>query len=196
MADVIPKDSCYFPLVQQKYCCVPACILMIMQRHGLKLVSQEELGYHLGLIIPKEDSYLFWNARTGERPRAGYGTQIYKKEFHPNTVFPKLDIPLKMTYKPIDDVSDLRDFKNYLMTITGDKDVVVCFDYGTLFNTDYHLGHVCIVDKVDVNNNKIRLIDPSRNQSKWRIVNIEKLKLAMERHGVEKSGGFWEFEKL
>jgi hypothetical protein len=94
-----PSDSRYVPLTQQKYCCVPTCIQMVMYASGLRLVPAEELGHHLGLTVPEEDVSLFWQVRTGERPPApaGWGTQIYRgrDEFSLNKAFRSLDIPLK-----------------------------------------------------------------------------------------------------
>jgi len=87
MKEVVPEDSRYVPFVQQKSCCVPACVSMIMYRHNIPLIPQELLGYYLGLVVREENKELFWNARTGERPPAGWGTQIYKEEHHPDNVW-------------------------------------------------------------------------------------------------------------
>lgn len=83
-------NSRYIPLTQQPYCCVPACFQMIMYRHGIPLVPQEELAYELGLIVPEKDTYLFGKVRSGEKPSSGWGTQIQKDEYDPNKVFKSL----------------------------------------------------------------------------------------------------------
>ena len=195
MKEIVPKDSRYIPFVQQKSCCVPACILMIMYRNGISLMSQELLGYHLGLTIRKESSKLFWNPRTGKRPSAGWGTQIYKNQYHPNTVFAKLKIPLKMIYHSIDSFTD-KSFRDFLVeSMKKDKDMIVCFDHGNLTGTNKRGGHVCLFDRVCLDKNEVRIIDPSSNWPKWRIVKLNRLKKAMELHGGKRSGGFWEFRK-
>lgn len=63
--------SRYIPFTQQEYCCVPACIQMVMYKNSIPLVSQEDIGNALGLTVPEEDAYLFKSPQTGEKPRAG-----------------------------------------------------------------------------------------------------------------------------
>lgn len=194
MKEIIPKDSRYIPIVQQKSCCVPASILMIMYRHRIPLISQELIGYHLGLIVASENRKLFWNVRTGKRPSSGYGTQIYKKEFNPNVAFSKLKIPLRMIFHPISKFSD-KDFKNFVVEVLKkDKDMLTCFDHGKLSGNNVRGGHVCVIDRVNIKDNTIRLIDPQNTQPKWRVVKISRLLEAMQFHGDKKSGGLWEFE--
>jgi hypothetical protein len=194
--EIVPKDSRYVPLAQQKSCCVPTCISMIMYKNGIPLLPQELLGYHLGLIVDKEYRELFWNVRTGKRPPSGYGTQIYLKRNHPNTIFPKLKIPLKMIYHPISRFNQM-DFEKFITdAVKKDRDMLVCFDHGILKNEESGGGHVCVLDRIYPPKEIVRLIDPSVNQPKWRLVKINKLKKAMEVHGDDKSGGFWEFIKV
>ncbi len=140
----------------------------------------------------------FWNARTGERPPAGYGTQAGKKEYAPNAVFKKLNIPLKMTWSLINKFKNIDDFKNYLSKVeANDDDVLVCYDWGKLFGKDdYQGGHVCVLDRVYLDKNEVRIIDPEYDVPKWRVVNIDKLYEAMKFHGKEKSGGFWELHYI
>ena len=71
---IVPADSRYIPLTQQKYCCVPTCIQMVMVRRGIQLQPAELIGHHLGLIVDTESAKYFWNVTTGERPSSGYGT--------------------------------------------------------------------------------------------------------------------------
>jgi hypothetical protein len=194
--EIIPKNSRYVPFAQQKSCCVPACISMIMYKNKIPVLPQELLGYHLGLMVDKEYKNLFWNARTGERPPAGFGTRIDLKQYHPNNVFPKLKIPLKMIYHPISHFNKTSFEKFITDVVKKDRDVLVCFNYGVLKNEDGYGGHVCVLDRIYPAKGIVRLIDPSVNQPKWRMVKIDKLKKAMEVHGDDKSGGFWEFVKL
>ena len=100
---------------------------------------------------------------------------------------------MKCTF--IDELKSLKSFSNYLSK-ANNKDTLCCFDYGTLYNTDYHYGHVCVVDKVYIAKGEVRLIDPERNVPKWRTVTIKKLFEAMKRHGRENGGGFWEIQKI
>ena len=196
--DVVPADTRYIPLTQQKWCCVPTCFQMVMLRYGIPLVPAELIGYHMGLIVPKDGSMYFWNARTGERPPAGFGTQAGKKEHAPNTVFKKLKIPLKVRWSLINKFKDITQFKNYLAEVEkNNSDVLVCYDWGKMFDKpDYQGGHVCILDRVYTDRNEVRIIDPEYNAPKWRVVKIDTLFEAMKFHGQTNSAGFWELHKV
>jgi hypothetical protein len=192
--EIVPKDSKYVPLTQQRYCCVPTCIQMVMLRHNIALQPAELIGYHLGLVLPKKELKYFWNGRTGKRPPAGYGTQVGAK-YSPNAVFRKLKIPLKMSWMLIDKFKDIVDFRKYLEDIEKkDKDIIVCYNWGKLFNKlkQGNHGHVCVLDKVFIKQDEVRIIDPEYYSPKWKIVKIKKLYEAMVFHGKQKSGGFWE----
>lgn len=194
--NIIPSDTRYTPLTQQKWCCVPTCLQIVMLRHNIPLVHAELIGYYMGLIVPEDGEAYFWNARTGEKPPAGYGTQADKKEYTPNAVFKKLHIPLKMTWSLINKFKSVDEFKEYLSQ-AHDKDLLVCYDWGKLFdNPGYQGGHVCVLDRVYIDKNEVRMIDPDYDAPKWRVVDINKLYEAMKFHGPEKSGGFWELHTL
>lgn len=193
---IIPKDSRYIPLTQQRWCCVPTCIQMVMLRHGIPLIPAELIAHYLGLIVPEEELKYFWEGRTGEKPHAGWGTQINKEEFSPNQAFKVLNIPLQMQFNLIDNFSDTEVFKEYLGIIEKeDKNVLVCYDWGTLFDVDYRGGHVCVIDRVYLDKGNMRIIDPEYKAPKWRVVGIDKMFKAMIQHGAANSGGFWKLEK-
>jgi len=195
--DVVPKDSRYTPLTQQKWCCVPTCIQMVMLRHNIPIQPAELIGYHMGLVVPTEAIQYFYNARTGPKPPAGYGTQAGKAEFAPNTVFKKLGIPLKMSWSLINKFNTLEAFTNYLIEISKkDMNVLICYDWPTLFdkNEKEHWGHVCVLDRVYPEQERVRFIDPSVSSAKWITVSIPELNEAMVFHGHKKSGGFWEIK--
>ncbi len=191
----IPLNTRYIPLTQQRWCCVPTCIQMVMIRHSIPLLPAELIGYHLGLIVPEDAQELFWNPRTGEKPGAGFGTQAGKAEYGPNAVFKKLNIPLMMTWSLINNFPDLETFQTYLIQRENmNTDTLVCFDWASLFEPSWkeHNGHVCVLDRVFSAENSVRLIDPDPFVAKWRTVSIDQLYQAMKVHGKEHSGGFWE----
>jgi len=66
MKNIIPLATRYVPFTQQKSCCVPASISIVMYKRNIPLLPQELLGYHLGLIIDPQNKELFWNPRTGK----------------------------------------------------------------------------------------------------------------------------------
>lgn len=199
MKNIIPPDTKYIPLTQQKWCCVPTCIQMVMLRHNLPLLPAELIGYYLGLVVPQEAKKFFWHARTGSKPPAGFGTQTSKPRFNPNKAFKKLNIPLTMTKKLIDKFPDLKSFHQYLDSVkNSDKDILVCFDHPTLTDLQQkeHWGHVCVLDQVDIDKNQIRIIDPSQLSIKWLTVKIPKMYKAMVIHTPKNSGGLWELRLL
>lgn len=92
MQNITPADTKYTPLTQQKWCCVPTCIQMVMLRHRIPLQPAELIGFQMGLVVPEKDKKYFWHPAklgTGKKPPAGYGTQAGKKEFSPNAMFKK-----------------------------------------------------------------------------------------------------------
>lgn len=194
---VVPSDSRYIPFTQQRSCCVPTCIQMVMYRHNIHLIPSEELGYYLGLVVSPERASLFYNVRTSDnKPSAGYGTQIYNPEFEPSKVFKKLGIPLTLTIKPINKFNSKEEIINYLKNAeSSDEDILLCFNHGALtddLSSDW--GHVCVFDRIV--GDMIRMVDPSPDSPKWRLVSIEKMFTAMKEHGEKKSRGFWEIETV
>lgn len=194
MKEITPKDSRYIPFVQQQSCCVVACILMIMYKRGIPLIPQELLGYHLGLVVSHEKKDLFWNARTGKKPPSGFGTQVFAKRYDPNIIFKKLKIPLKFSTYPIGCFNSEKTFKKFLVdSVEDSKDMIACFDHGILNDENKRSGHVCVIDQIYPSKNLVRIIDPSPNRPKWRLIKIATLRKAMELHPAN-GGGFWELE--
>lgn len=196
--DIVPSDSRYIPLTQQKYCCVPTCIQMVMLRHDIQLVPAELIGHLLGLIVDTDSTKYFWNVTTGERPSSGYGTRIGKPEFGPNAAFKRLHIPLKMTWSLINKFKSISDFHKYLSSAQiKDLDILVCYDWPTLFDPQLndHWGHVCVLDKLHIEKDEMRIIDPSPTSAKWVTVKITDMYHAMQIHGEKNSGGFWELHE-
>ena len=190
---IVPKDTRYVPLVQQPFCCVPTCIQIVMLRHNLPLVPAEAMARHLHVVVPKDDAKNFWNARTqNKRPEFGWGT-VVNEDKTVNPMLKKLGIPLRLTWKLIDDFADAAALKRYLYdAVKEDRDVLVCFDYAPLFDSKSHGGHICVLDRVYPRKGEVRLVDPEADVPKWRTVKIDKLFTAMQSHVADKMGGCWE----
>lgn len=183
MRNIIPRDTRYVPFTQQNSCCVPTSVSMVMYRQGLPLISQESLGYYLGLILDKKYKKLFYNVRTGKRPPAGYGTQMQKKEFEINSVFKKLRIPLKVTTYPIRDFKNKKELTSLISDrIKKDHDLVVLLASDILNGTQNNNGHACVIDRIYPTRDLIRLVDPSAVQPKWREIKINKFIRAIKLH--------------
>ncbi|VVB59594.1 Uncharacterised protein [uncultured archaeon] len=178
------QNPSYKQIKQKPYCCVPACISMVLDRRGIRHGSQEEIGYELGLIVPKEDAHLFTKVRTGRKPIAGYGTQVQKKKYSINNYFQKNKIRLKETYYPVEDITDVEKF--IIDNLKKGNDLLVCFDNKALYG-DGDFGHVSLIQ--GINNDIVMLVDPEDARSKD--VGLSKLTNAMKAHGRKRSGGFW-----
>ena len=196
--DIIPNNSRYVPFTQQSRCCAPTCIQMVMYKNNIPLVPAEELGYHLGLVVPPDESRLFYNVRTSsEKPPAGYGTRVYMEEFSPNEAFKKLDIPLSLTVNGIVNFNSDKELSDYLIKAEKDNnDILLCFNHGTLVDDPSRdWGHLCLFDRII--DNQIRIIDPSPSHPKWRNISVEKMFLAMKKHGEKPTAaGLWEIKMI
>ncbi|MCA9397269.1 hypothetical protein KC573_00420 [candidate division WWE3 bacterium] len=193
-----PNDSRYIPLTQQRSCCVPTSIQMIMYRNTIPLIPAEELGYHLGLTVKPELKHLFYNVRYSKTPpsEAGYGTQIFNPEYDPNKMFRHFNIPLHFRIKLAHEIENSHELIALLKEVERkDSDALLCFNHGVIEGEfEPHSGHVAVFDRVI--DEKIRLVDASPSQPKWREVDSSVLFEAIQKHGNENSGGIWYFEKI
>lgn len=191
-----PNDSRYIPFTQQDWCCVPTSIQMIMYRNGIPLIPAEELGFHLGLTVPPDQTELFYNVRTSKNPpsAAGYGTQIFRPEYNPDNVFQELGIPLGFSMKL---AADFDNEEALLAELRGieqqNSDALLCFNHGVIRGKyKPNSGHVVVFDKVI--DGKVRIVDASWKHPKWRLVEPSLLLDAMKQHGNKNAGGVWCFK--
>ncbi len=195
--EIVPTNSRYIPFTQQARCCAPTCIQMIMYKNGIPLVPAEELGYHLGLVVPLSEARLFFNARTSAvTPPAGYGTRIYMEEFTPNAAFQKLHIPLTLEVKKIREFNSSEEVFDFITDAEKeDKDILFCFNHGSLIDDPKRdWGHLVLFDRII--GGHYRIIDPSPGHPKWRLVTPEKMFAAMKKHGEKPTAaGLWEVHK-
>lgn len=183
--------SRYIPFVQQPYCCVPTCFQIVMYKLGIPLIPQDLLAYEMGLTVPEEDVHLFAKVRTGDKPSSGWGTQIQRECFHPNDVFPRLGIPLRVKQSFIRDLKNQQGLRELLLAVQKDDGhALLCFDYGKLWSLPTKGGHVCVFDRIE--GDDVYIIDPEKNVPKYRKTNVEKLFKAMDFHGDNNSTGVWQ----
>lgn len=189
-------DSRYLPIPQKKYLCVPACIQMVLQKHSLPIPSQDELGYHLGVVVPPEEARDFNPVRVGSGSEVGIGTQMLRPEYDFNTVAKRLSLGLGMTLVPPDSFGSPGEFTAFLAeTEKADNDVVVCFDFTERYQIEGG-GHVNLFDRV-LPDNQVRLIEPmvtpGYEDYLWRETDATRLLQAMKVH-TEWMGGIWEIQ--
>jgi hypothetical protein len=169
---------------------------MVMLRCGIPLVPQELMAHHMQITVPKEKKELFWHIRSGtKRPKAGWGTQL-NENATAEPMFAALNIPLAMSWHLIDTFASTNELLTYLACAEGaGKDIVICFQNGAMYGTEDDGGHVCLLDRVDMQKRTVRFVDPGHNKPKWQTASISKLYKAMKAHGPDNMGGCWEVKK-
>lgn len=167
-----------------------------MYKLGIPLIPIEQLGYHLGLIVDKEHKNLFWNARTGKKPGAGYGTQINTKRYEINSIFKKLKIPIKVFTRTLDDFTNKKELVSYVAgCVSQNRDLIVFLNSDVLNGTKNNNGHACVIDRIYPQKNIVRLIDPLPLWAKWREIGLAKFMRAIKMHPTGQ-GRLLEFRKF
>lgn len=163
---------------------------MVMYKNNLPLISQEDIGYELGLTVPAESAHLFQRVRT-EKPASGlWGTQIGDEKYEINSVLAQLQFPLKVDIKHVDSIGSSEELLELLKQVEQTNgDALVCFKYGKLWGTDSTSGHVCVFDKVI--EGRIILVDPGQETPKLREVEPKELYASMVAHASAVFPGLW-----
>ena len=182
---ITPK---YNPKTEKEHCCVPAVLQMIQVRRGLKFNSQDEIGYQLGLIVPKEKVHLFSRVRTGRMPKTGWGTQSSKKQYSINNYFIKNNIPLKLTIHNTKDIENVSEF--VIQNLSSNNDIIICYNSQILFDNG-DVEHVSLIQEIDTEKNELAIVDPAIDVPKIRKTNLSRLTRALKFHKVSRIGGFW-----
>lgn len=178
----------YEKITQKPYCCVGACIEMILNRNNISNKGQISIACDLGLIVPKEYIKMYPNARTGEKPEAGFGTQIQKEEYSINSFFEKNEISLKEEYYYITEIEEIKDFLNK----NNNNDILICCYAATLYNdSEEDWGHMILFE--GINDNSITILDPSIKRD-YENIEIKNLSKAISIHGKENGAGFYLFK--
>lgn len=176
----------YKKVNQKPYCCVGACMEMILNRNNIKNNGQVEIACKLGLTVPEEYKNDYPTAIIGKKPEAGYGTQIQKNQYSINSFFDTNNINLKEEYHFI---TDLDIAKNFLIE-NKDYDIMICCHCATLYDSpDADWGHMLLFENID-NNNNIILLDPSAKRN-YETISLEKLLKSISIHKKENGAGFY-----
>ncbi len=174
-----------YKIIKQKpYCCVGACLEMILNRRKITNNGQVEIACELGLIVPPSYKEIYPNALIGDKPNAGYGTQIQKEEYSLNNYFKNNNFPLVMEYFFITSVSKA---KRFLLDNSCD-DIIICL-YGEILYDDKEStwGHMVLFD--NILNDIVTIVDSHKNR--YIRIPINKLVLAIKVHGKENGAGFY-----
>lgn len=179
----------YQKITQKPYCCVGACLEMVLRRHGIADYDQEKIASELGLIVPEEYKEKLPMARTGEMPAAGYGTQIQEEQYSINQFFKKNHLGLKETYQYITDVTKAKEY----LANQDDQDVLIIFHCATLYdNPEADWGHMVLLDHVEGDQ---VIIQENSSKRDLETVPLSQLMRAIKIHGQGNGAGFYLIEK-
>jgi hypothetical protein len=178
----------YDHIIEKPYCCVPAVLQMIQARRGLRFISQEEIGWELGLIVPYEVKSEFIKVRTGPKPKAGYGTQTSNPKFSIEKYFARNRLPLNIVRVS---ATSLEELNSIIVTAMGqDKDIVLCLNSLELFG-DGDLEHVLLIDGYNKSSGQITFVDPAIGAPPLRIATIDNIFEIIKEHNISDFNGVW-----
>lgn len=179
----------YNKVIQKPYCCVGACMEMVLNRNHIINNGQIDIAYKLGLTVPIEYKQIYPNAIFSDKPQAGYGTQIQKEEFSINNFFTTNSIDLISEYYYI---SEENEINNFLLN-NIENDILVCCHCGTLYDAEHaDWGHMLLFENIE--NDNITLLDPSAKRN-FETFSIKKLTEAITIHGKSNGAGFYLIKK-
>lgn len=149
---------------------------MILLRRNLAVLSQEEIGQFLGLVVSEKDKHLFSDRiKSGERPKAGYGTQISKEKYSLNKFFNREGIPLQA--KKIEEIEGSKVQKAIEENLKKGNDIIALHHNKIIDKNGKDCGHACLISKIS--GNKLTFVDPSPETKKEYSVGLDRLLYAM-----------------
>ena len=151
-------------------------------------MSQDEIGWALGLIVPPGIKSEFTKVRTGSEPRAGYGTQTSKPEFSIERYFERNQLPLSITRVSPSTLEEM--ISTIEAAFKQDNDIILCFNSRLLFG-DGDGEHVSLIEAFDKDRGQITVVDPAIDPPKRRVASINCTFAVIQKHGVSASGGLW-----
>ncbi len=179
----------YIKVIQKPYCCVGACIEMILNRNNIVHNGQVDIACKLGLTVPKEYKTIYPNAIFGSKPTSGYGTQIQKEEYSINNFFKINGIDLIEEYYYITNENEIKDF----LMKNRENDILICCHCATLYDSPHaDWGHMLLFENME--NNYVTLLDPSAKRN-YEIISLKKLVNAIITHGKDNGAGFYLIKK-
>ena len=192
MSKIIKIEPPYTPLTQQKFCCVPCAIQWVLLRRGLKLISQEDIGWELRLTVPPKYKKLFGKVRVSKKkPKGGYGTQAESRMVK---FFKKYKIPLKFEYYKI---SKIKDPLGLVIDNLKKKNDVIAITNLATFWPKRKFGHAMVISAVILGNKPgVILGDPSPRRPKFLIADFSKLIRGMSKKYDGCERGFWVFREI
>jgi len=184
----------YTPLTQQKLCCVPCAIQWVLLRKNLKLIHQEIIGKHLGLIVPRKYKHLFVeNIKTSTRkPKGGWGT-TKDSEKDINEFLNKYKIPLSVKEVPYSKIKNAADL--IVKNLKKGNDVLA-ITWTTPLNEKKKFGHALLISAIELGKNpKVLLGDPDFKEKKFYWASLKKVIEGMDPKVGKTERGLYVFSK-
>ena len=178
----------YDPIIEKPYCCIPAVLQMIQVRRGFRSMTQDEIGWELGLLVPPYIKSEFTKVRTGPKPKTGYGTRTSEPEFSIENYFYRNRLPLSITrLLP----SSLKEMISIIeLTLKQENDIILCFNSQHLFG-DGDLEHVSLIEAFNKANDQVTVIDPAIEAPKVRFTTSVEVFKTIQNHGISRNSGLW-----
>ena len=178
----------YEPITEKEFCCVPAALQMIQNRRGLAYLTQDEIGWQLGLVVPPSLEDRFERVRIGPEPAAGYGTQTSKDEFSIASYFSRNHLPLLI--KKIQPDSSPRFSEVIAAALEEGSDVIICYNSRCLFG-DGDTEHVSLIQEIEPTTGELLVIDPAINAPKQRRTTSDALFRVCSQPEATENAGLW-----
>lgn len=169
--ETVAMDPPYIPFVQGgEYCCVPACIQMILYRRGIPLLSQGTISKGLRTGMPKKETKRFSeNIRAAGPP---YGTYMYAL----NPFFQKQKIDLMATIVNPTKIHDVIRFVRE--NILQGNDMIAMYNRVFLDKAPKEEYHAVLMQKLD--DDCVTCVDPYIDHPELWEVSIPDLLYAMD----------------
>lgn len=176
-------------VISKEYLCFDALLELILLREDPSLgYNQTDLAELFGITIPPGAQTSIKNVKYSN-DITECGTNICIRNI--NQFFQKNSIQLQLSYIP----SNCYDEVSFGEIITNNKKkafIVFAFCYGLLYNEPQNndVGHVVLLEDVDMKSDTIRIYDPGPRNYGSKIVKTDDMVFATKRRG-----GIYLFEK-
>lgn len=178
----------YHPVIEKPYCCVPAVLKMIQVKRNLPVMSQDEIGWDLGLVVPSKIKSEFVKVRSGPEPKAGYGTQTSKPEFSIENYFNRNQLPLSITRLFPSSCKEM--IRIIELAMKQEHDIVLCFNSKHLFGNG-DLEHVALIEAFNKASGLVTIIDPAIGVPKVRFTTSMDIFNTIQNHSISGNSGLW-----
>lgn len=151
------------------------------------MLSQAEIAYDLGVILPPDHKHFLPKSHGGSKPKSGWGTRISLKRYSLNSFFRKRGYRLQEQYFPADRFQSEKEFREFLQTnIKRGNDLLICFNAPLLRGIDGSWGHATLIENIE--EEFVLLQDPDPDEKLVRKVLLRDLLKAAQQHY---KGGVW-----